>query len=305
MRNESIYLQSILFIMRNYLKLSAQASRTFFILCILIFGIVASTTSKANDYLSAGEVAGLSLGSGALTGIGIFVKNSRTNEGITNWTTPLPGEKKIMHFLGGQYYPGKTNFLDNGFGSIVTSIAAVPVLVGINLKWPQKDKNKDLSQDLFLLSTGLLATNGVTELFKGIFRRERPFVSLNSIHNGEPKKTTPAFNIQSFFSGHSSLAFYTGTYLNLRVRTAMRQNMTSDEFRNWSWLSPTVFYGWATFVGWSRIHAYRHYPSDVLAGALIGSLLGELFYSLNNNLSSSGNNSGINKIAFIKINITI
>ena len=84
----------------------------------------------------------------------------------------------------------------------------------------------------------------------------------------------------------------------------MHQNLSEEEYRDWSWPSPTVLYGWATIVGWSRIHSYKHYPLDVIVGALIGSLLGELFYSLNDNLFSN-KNIYVSKRTYIKINISI
>jgi membrane-associated phospholipid phosphatase len=59
----------------------------------------------------------------------------------------------------------------------------------------------------------------------------------------------------------------------------MRRELTSGEYRGWRWAPPAVLYSWAAFVGWSRIHAYDHYFSDVLVGALAGYFLAELFYS--------------------------
>ncbi len=290
--------------MGEKLSIVVQFIRAIFICCALTIFLFSPHVSEASDYLSTGDVVGISLGSGTLAGIGNFVKNSRTKSGFSSWTKPLPGERKIMNFLGGKYYPGKSNFLDNGFGSVVTPIIAVPIITGINMKWPRNKKGKDISQDLFLLSTGLLATNGITELFKGIFRRQRPLVSLYPNNEVDKYKLNSAFNTQSFISGHSSIAFYTVTYMNLRLRTAMRQNLSAEDYKNWSWLSPTVLYGWATFVGWSRLHAYKHYPSDVLIGALIGSLLAELFYSLNDKISRN-HDSSINKMIYFKININI
>lgn len=288
--------------MKNHISIFVRTAGTLLLSGLLIFSPFGTASSEAKNYLSANEAAALTLGTGTLAAIGNIVKNTRTRDGKSGWTAPLPGEEKLLHYLGGKYYPGKTNFLDTRFGAFATPAVALPLLVGINMKWPRNEKGKDVSQDLFLLSTGLLATNGITELFKGIFRRQRPFVLLDSNITGDGERINPAFNNQSFFSGHTSIAFYTVTYLNLRLRTAMRQNLSAEEYKNWRWLSPTVLYGWATFVGWSRIHSYKHYPSDVLIGALVGSLLGELFYSLNDKLSSN-DDIYVSKPVLIKINI--
>ena len=35
------------------------------------------------------------------------------------------------------------------------------------------------------------------------------------------------------------------------------------------------------------MHAYKHFATDVIAGALAGYLMGELFYSFNNDLNDA------------------
>jgi membrane-associated phospholipid phosphatase len=60
---------------------------------------------------------------------------------------------------------------------------------------------------------------------------------------------------KSFPSGHTSQAFATATTLAL-------------QYRKW-WVVVPAF-AWAGSVGYSRMYLGKHYPSDVLAGALIG-----------------------------------
>ena len=62
----------------------------------------------------------------------------------------------------------------------------------------------------------------------------------------------------------------------------MRQRLTSAEYRNYRWTAPVALFGWASFVGWTRIHAYQHFFSDVVVGAAAGILAGEFFYSFSN-----------------------
>ena len=61
----------------------------------------------------------------------------------------------------------------------------------------------------------------------------------------------------------------------------MRNEMTPGKYNKYSWLSPATAFSWATFVGWTRIHAYKHFPTDIIVGAAAGILMAELFYSLN------------------------
>jgi membrane-associated phospholipid phosphatase len=78
-----------------------------------------------------------------------------------------------------------------------------------------------------------------------------------------PKKTYPNDIVQytkagsySFPSGHTSQAFATATSISLL-------------YPKWYIIAPA--YLWASGVGYSRMYLGVHYPSDVLAGALLGS----------------------------------
>ncbi|HEY1033331.1 MAG TPA: phosphatase PAP2 family protein [Flavipsychrobacter sp.] len=59
----------------------------------------------------------------------------------------------------------------------------------------------------------------------------------------------------SFPSGHTSLAFATATSVSL-------------QYPKWYVVAPA--YLWAGAIGYSRMHLGMHYPSDVLAGAVLG-----------------------------------
>jgi len=59
----------------------------------------------------------------------------------------------------------------------------------------------------------------------------------------------------SFPSGHTSEAFSTATALSLK-------------YPEWYIIAPA--YLWAGSVGYSRMNLGVHYPTDVLAGALLG-----------------------------------
>jgi undecaprenyl-diphosphatase len=64
----------------------------------------------------------------------------------------------------------------------------------------------------------------------------------------------------SFPSGHSAGSFAFAVFIAIRAPR---------------WAAPAI--AWAALVAWSRCFLGVHYPSDVLAGALLGSVTGALF----------------------------
>lgn len=240
--------------------------------------LVSGVAAQEYEYLGGVDIAAIGVGSmGAFT-IGNYIKRHSTPT-HPPWTEPLPLEESLTRWLGGEPKLGKRNFLDDDFGSAVTTIAGSVLLGATDLSWPTGDKSKTFFQDQFLFHTGAIATKGVTDLFKGLVRRQRPLCYCAADLAARREPPVQQNDVHAFFSGHASSAFYAMTFLNLRVRSIMRREMSPGDYRNWRWLSPTMTFGWATFVGLTRIQAYRHYLSDVAAGAVVGALIATLYYS--------------------------
>ncbi len=129
---------------------------------------------------------------------------------------------------------------------------------------------------LFRFQQALYFNTVVTHLAKRNFNRHRP----------------DGTDTQSFFSGHTSTAFATSTFLYLEARdfidgqTLKGRSLPLLSPAQWKTISFGVFYGWAAYVGYSRIHDNKHYLSDVLVGAASGSIVSYLLYPHNENSSS-------------------
>jgi membrane-associated phospholipid phosphatase len=136
------------------------------------------------------------------------------------------------------------------------SIAAPVAVFAIGLL----AKNMDLRKKGFFLGEVLVVSTVFTIGMKYGIKRERPFVSYPDI-----QQLTSASS-PSFPSGHTSTAFATATSMTLA-------------FPKWYVALPA--YLWAGAVGYSRMHLGVHYPSDVLAGALIGSGAAILSFYMN------------------------
>jgi undecaprenyl-diphosphatase len=117
-----------------------------------------------------------------------------------------------------------------------------------------------LKKGLYIAET-LAAAELVTFGLKYSIKRQRPYIGTNVITSANGISNTP-----SFPSGHTSEAFSTATSLYLAYP---------------KWYVAVPAFAWAGAVGYSRMYLGAHYPSDVLAGAVIGAGTAWLMYRAN------------------------
>lgn len=129
--------------------------------------------------------------------------------------------------------------------------------------------DKELLRNACVILGSAALTSGITIILKYSVNRDRPFVTYPDI----TKKS--GAGSPSFPSGHTSSAFSTATSLSL-------------EYPKWYIIVPS--YAWAGTVGYSRMHLGVHYPSDVLAGAVIGAGSAWLTHVVNNRLNQNSDN---------------
>lgn len=259
---------------------------TALLLCLLFV-----VPAGANDgYLKSDEVIGVAAGSFGLVGAGYLSRSAFENSG-PRWTTPPFFDSWITKTFGRTPDGTPANFMDSDRASFA-SIITTGVMVGaLDLSHPRRERGKDFLQGQFLYYSGALAQKGVHDIFKGLVGRQRPMMR----YYPEIAETRYDYRNgrghQSFYSGHASSAFYSMTFLNKRLRDILRMQLTGSDYRDYNWITSTVTYTWATIVALTRVHAYQHYFSDVLAGAVAGWLIGEFFYDLDDDMremSSAG-----------------
>jgi membrane-associated phospholipid phosphatase len=120
--------------------------------------------------------------------------------------------------------------------------------------------DKLLFQQGVNMCLALGASSVSTFILKRIVNRTRPGYTYPDIVAFENERS------YSFPSGHTSNAFCTATSLSLH-------------FKKWYVVIPSFL--WAGTVGYSRMHLGVHYPSDVLAGALLGAGSAYATYKVN------------------------
>ena len=159
---------------------------------------------------------------------------------------------------------GTARFLSN-----LGDTASGAVLIGAGYflgRWSHHDRFAEASSlsGEALLSAGLWST-----VLKAATARPRP----SPATEGDFGDYSPSAgeSPQSFPSGHATGAFAVATVFS---------GVYSDH--RWvSWLA----YGTAGFIGLSRITLSRHYPTDVIAGALLGNSLGRMVLERRNESS--------------------
>jgi membrane-associated phospholipid phosphatase len=141
----------------------------------------------------------------------------------------------------------KNKYLELNASSVTVVSIAVPAGMAI-AGFIKHDKK--LKLDALYTGAAFLASSIVTRATKVIVDRPRPFEKYPFIVKRDDE--SGGF---SFPSGHTSSAFCTATSLAIR-------------YRKWYVIAPAYIF--ATSVGWARMYQGVHYPSDVLAGALVG-----------------------------------
>ena len=112
----------------------------------------------------------------------------------------------------------------------------------------------------------LLVGNGLGELLNGVTNRTRPFV-----YNRDPDIPDEArFEVEarrSFPSGHTTNAFAAAVFLS-----SVYAKLHPGSFaRTWIWAGSLTL---AATTGYMRYQGGKHFPTDIISGAIIGSLLG-------------------------------
>jgi len=153
---------------------------------------------------------------------------------------------------------------DNFFRFVSNSDAFVVIGVPVGMAVTGTlNSDKELFRNACVTAVASALNAGITNALKYSINRERPYVTYPDITK-KSKGGTP-----SFPSGHTSSAFATATSVSLF-------------YPKWYIIVPSYLY--AGTVAYSRMDLGVHYPSDVLAGAVIGSGCAYLTWRVNQKL---------------------
>lgn len=105
--------------------------------------------------------------------------------------------------------------------------------------------------------------------FKDVFCRLRPCHALEGVRMFR----TSCGGAYGFVSSHAANAFSLAMFLTLRYRKNIR-------YPQRAWLTSCLLFLWALVVCYSRPYLGKHYPGDVVCGALLGLLVGTAVFFL-------------------------
>ena len=101
--------------------------------------------------------------------------------------------------------------------------------------------------------------------FKDVFCRLRPCHALENVRMFQ----TSCGGLYGFVSSHAANVFALALFLTLRFKQKRKHNPNKGV----SLLTILIFF-WAILVSYSRPYLGKHYPGDVVCGALLGLLVG-------------------------------
>lgn len=198
---------------------------------------------------------------------------------------PFGIDRSIANSVGisGRHSPGS---MDQNYIPSLIMYSRLGYSIVNNLISPESSSPKEY-QNIFLMYKSMAYTAAITEVSKRLINRSRP--------DGSDTK--------SFFSGHTSSTFAAATFLYREMDDVLDDwNVTKNDKALRTSLktaSFTLLYGWAGYVGYSRMMDNKHYLSDVLLGAAVGTVVSNFiydFYSADENENTLMDNFSIGYI---------
>lgn len=227
---------------------------------VLVLVLLCSTLLWPQNVYERSSRTDLPLMSGAISGLGLGFYLSKNVKPLTLEELGQLDSQSVPSFdrWACQNFSRKADKISDIFLGMC-AVSPLLMCASPNLDWDQR-----WTYALMYLETGIL-TYSITEITKCLIGRIRPYA-----YNPEAtlQETSRSPNTRkSFFSGHTSISFASVVLLA----------QTYSTFYPESRWKPVVWgagLSAATLVGILRILSGKHFPSDVLVGALVGSVIG-------------------------------
>lgn len=222
-------------------------------LCVLLIGLPMLTSAQTRHQLSWGR-EGAIVGTGlAFQGIALL----QTRKPMPVWTGPLDptGVPGIDRTALGRWEPRAHRNSNLLFGAALGLSLATGILA--------QQGEQPLVPVVIVLESGLLSS-AITNVVKEAARRPRPYLYDPAIpvdlHKGRDDR-------HSFWSGHTSVT----AALTFSTAHMVQHSDASPGVKTVTWVGAATV---PAAMGWLRVKAGRHFPTDVLTGYAFGALVG-------------------------------
>ncbi|MFC2094172.1 phosphatase PAP2 family protein [Bacteroidota bacterium] len=182
-------------------------------------------------------------------------------------TEPIPydelktlSRKNINSFDRGATYNWSPRAADLSDILLITAIAS-PLLL-----FTSSAVRDDAGTYTTMYLQNFLTTYSVSHLPKAMFNRYRPYSYNNDIED-EIRVSPPAK--LSFFSAHTSISFASAVFLS----TTFNKYNPDSKLTPYIWGTSLLL---ASVVGYLRYASGKHFPTDIITGAIVGSIIGYL-----------------------------
>jgi membrane-associated phospholipid phosphatase len=202
----------------------------------------------------------------------LFVRSNSTNKPIK--FPPTNFDKNFQPHVG---VHGSQTVVGQVGEAGAAAFLGIRLLVNIGSDLAGGNVTSEDYHRTFWFYKSIVYTYSLTMLTKNLVYRMRPDGS----------------DSQSFFSGHSSTAFCTASYLSLELNDWYdRWETTRSDGALRATLkigSGIALYAGATYVAYARMHDEKHYFTDVAVGAVVGTIVGTWMYHRHWSSDNSGN----------------
>ncbi|MBI2388389.1 MAG: phosphatase PAP2 family protein [Deltaproteobacteria bacterium] len=197
-------------------------------------------------------------------GIGVVFAGARLVRTQKAWCAPRCDEKDLNAFdrlTAGRWDPAWTNVSNIGIAAVI----AAPAIYLLADEGPLNALN-----DAVVIGEAALLASATSTIMTVAAGRPRPFLYGDKAPL-EDRNTVDAS--MSFISSHTAISFAVATSTWMTYRRLHPRSRAH-------WLVLAVGDAAATLVGTARMLAGRHFPTDVLSGAIVGTSVGVMVPAL-------------------------
>ena len=230
-----------------------------FLYILAIFVLFPANIYSQSPYsLETGREVAI-FGGGILLGI-VDLKLIETTKPIPYEELKTLSRKNINSFDRGATYNWSPQAADWSDILLMTSIAS-PLLL-----FTSSAVRDDAGTYTTMFLQNILTTYSVSHLPKAMIRRYRPYSYNDEVE--DEIRSSPAATL-SFFSAHTSVSFASAVFLS----TTFNKYNPNSNLTPYIWGTSLLI---ASAVGYLRYASGSHFPTDIIAGAIVGSVVGFL-----------------------------